>query len=113
MARINIARQQASDAGLVPVYYQASPDGHAVKNSDGRIVLHVINRGEAEVVVIVKSGLTVGGLKLQDREVVVAPGESAFIGPLDGIVYNQSGTSETWIDYSTVGGVDVAALLIP
>ena len=113
MARVSIARQQVSDAGLIPAYSPAAEDGHSVENSTGKVVLHICNTNETEVTVTIRSGYTVGGLKLQDRQVVIPPATCVFIGPLDPQVYNQPGTSQVWIDYSTAEGVDVAALLIP
>lgn len=112
MVRVSIARQQVSDAGLVPVYSQAAEDGHAVENSTGKVILHVCNTSEQDVTVTIRSGYTVGGLKLQDREVTIPPATCVFIGPLDPQVYNQPGTSQVWLDYSSVEGVDVAALLV-
>lgn len=113
MARVAIARQQVSDAGLTPVYSQAHPDGHSVENSGGRLVLYVRNNGEEELVLTIRSGYTVSGLKLEDRRVVIPGGGGQFIGPLKPEVYNQPGSSEVWIDYSVTEGVEVAALLIP
>lgn len=113
MARVSIARQQVTDAGLIPAYSPAAAEGHAVENSVGRVVLHVHNASEADVTVTIRSGYAVGGLKLQDRQVVVPAGGSVFVGPFDAQVYNQPGTSQVWIDYSAVDGVEVAALLIP
>lgn len=113
MARVSIARQQVSDAGLVPAYSPAFPDGHAAENSGGKLVLHVRNASPAVVTVTVRSGYTVGGLKLQDRQVAIPAGGSAFIGPLDPRVYNQPGTNQVWFDISATDGVDVAALVIP
>ncbi len=112
MARVSIARQQISDAGLIPAYSQAAEDGHAVENSTGKVILHVCNTREEDVTVTIRTGYTVGGLKLQDRQVVVPPATCVFIGPLDPTVYNQPGTSQVWLDYSETEGVDVAALLV-
>ena len=113
MARTSIARQQVSDAGLVPAYSPANADGHAVENAGGKLVLCVRNAGEDDVTVTIRSGYTVGGLKLQDRVVTVPAGGNVFVGPLDPSIYNQPGTSQVWFDYSAVDGVEVAALLIP
>jgi len=113
MARVSIARQQVSDAGLVPAYSPAVEEGHSVENSKGKVILHVCNTNETEATVTICSGYTMGGLKLQDRQVVIPPATCVFIGPLDQQVYNQPGTSQVWIDYSATDGVDVAALLIP
>lgn len=113
MARVSIARQQVTDAGLIPAYSSASMDGHQVENSTGKVVLHVRNSSEADVTITIRSGYAVSGLKLQDRNVVVPAGGSVFIGPFDASIYNQPGTSQLYIDYSSVDGVDVAALLIP
>lgn len=113
MARVSIARQQISDAGLIPAYSPASPDGHQVENSTGKVLLHVRNTGPADVTITIRTGYTVGGLKLQDRQVVVPAGGAIFVGPFEASIYNQPGTSQVWWDYSAVDGVDVAALLIP
>ena len=112
MARVSIARQQVSDAGLVPVYSPANPDGHQVENSGGRIILHVRNAGENEVTITVRSGYAVSGLKLQDRQVSVPAGGSVFVGPFDSQVYNQPGTSQVHFDVSDPIDVDVAVLLV-
>lgn len=112
MARVSIARQQVSDAGLIPAYSPASLDGHQVENN-GKVILHVCNTSEVDVTVTIRSGYTVGGLKLQDRQVTIPPATCVFIGPFDPQVYNQPGTAQVWIDYSAADGVDVAALLVP
>ncbi len=113
MARVSIARQQVSDAGLVPAYSPAVADGHAVENAGGKLVMYIRNAGAEDVTVTIRSGYTVGGLKLQDRVLTVPAGSAVFVGPLDPTVYNQPGTSQVWIDYSATDGVDVAALLVP
>ena len=113
MARVAIARQQVSDAGLTPVYSPANPDGHSVENSGGKLILHVRNNGEEELVLTIRSGYTVNGLRLEDRRVVIPGGGGQFVGPIKAEVYNQPGSSEVWIDYSVTDGVEVAALLIP
>lgn len=113
MARVSLARQQVSDAGLVPAYSPASADGHQVENSSGKILLHVRNLGTADVTLTIRTGYTVGGLKLQDRQVVVPAGGSVFVGPFDSQVYNQPGTSQMWFDVSDPTSVDVAVLLVP
>lgn len=109
---MSIARQQVSDAGLIPTYSPAAADGHQVEN-DGKVILHICNTGTTDVKVTILSGYTVGGLKLQDRQVEIPPATCVFIGPFDPAVYNQPGTAQVWIDYSAAEGVDVAALLIP
>lgn len=113
MPRVSLARQQVSDAGLVPVYTPASPDGHSVENSEGKIVLHVANDGLGDVIVTIWTGYSVGGLKLQDRQVPVAAGSSVFIGPFEAKVYNQPDTSQIWFDVSDPTDVQIAVLLIP
>lgn len=113
MARVSIARQQVSDAGLVPAYSPANPDGHQVENSSGRVVLHIRNNGPEDVTITIRTGYTVGGLKLQDRQVVVPAGGTVFVGPFEQQIYNQPGTAQVWFDVDPVDGVEVAALLIP
>jgi len=102
-----------SDPGLVPVFSLAHPDGHSAENSGGRLVLYVRNNGEEDLILTIRSGYAVNGLKLEDRRVTVPGGGGQFIGPLQAELYNQPGTSEVWIDYSVTDGVEVAALLIP
>ena len=113
MARVAIARQMVSDAGLVPIYSPANPDGHSVENSGGKLLLHVRNCGEKDVVVTIRTGYTVSGLKLEDRCVEVPAGGERFIGPLNPQVYNRPDSSEVWLDYSGTEYVEIAALLIP
>lgn len=114
MPRVSLARQQLSDTGLVAAYSPAVAEGHAVENN-GKVILHVKNDSEVDVTVTILSGYTVNGLKLADRVVVVPAGKSVFIGPLDPKIYNQSDglAGQVAIDYSSVEGVSVAALLIP
>lgn len=111
--RVSIARQQVTDAGLIPAYSPANIEGHQVENSTGKVVLHIRNASEADVTVTIRSGYAVGGLKPQDRVVTVPAGGAIFVGPFDSTIYNQPGTSQVHIDYSATEGVDVAALLIP
>jgi len=121
MARVELSRQQVSDVGLSPAYSPAVEDGHMIKNplateigaEKGKLVLHICNINEEPVTVTIRSGYTIGDLKLQDRQVVVPPVSCVFVGPLDPTVYNQPGTSHVYIDYSQTEGVDIAALLIP
>lgn len=114
MARVSLARQQLSDTGLVAAYSPAAPEGHAVENN-GKVILHVKNDSEVDVTVTILSGYTVNGLKLADRIVTVPAEKSAFIGPLDPKIYNQTDgmAGQVAIDYSAVEGVSVAALLMP
>ena len=93
--------------------FRSHPGGHSVENSGGRLVLYVRNNGEEELVLTIRSGYTVGGLKLEDRRIVVPDGGGKFIGPFKAEIYNQPGTGDVWIDYSVTEDVEVAALLIP
>lgn len=113
MARVSIARQQVSDAGLIPAYSPAAADGHQVENSTGKVILHIRNSGPEDVTITIRTGYTVGGLKLQDRQVLAPAGSTMFIGPFDPTIYNQPGTSQVWFDVAPVDGVEVAALLVP
>lgn len=112
MARVSLARQQLSDVGLTAAYSPAAVEGHAVENN-GRVILHVKNDSGQDITVTILSGYIRAGLKLQDRVVTVGAGKSAFIGPFDPDIYNQSdgGKGQIYIDYSAVEGVTVAALL--
>jgi len=112
MDRVNIARQQISDAGLKPAYSPAVEGGHCVENSEGKVVLQVCNMREDDITVTIRSGYTMNGLKLQDRVVTVPAASCVFIGPFEPSIYNQPGTKHVWIDYSAVEDVEIAALLI-
>lgn len=111
MARVSLARQQLSDAGVVPVYSPAVAEGHAVEN-DGRIVLHIFNTREDPVTVTIQTAYVRAGLKLADRVVEIPAQRAAFIGPFSPDVYNQS-DGTIYVGYSAVDGVTVAALLVP
>ena len=114
MARVSLARQQLSDTGLAAAYSPAAAEGHAVENN-GRVVLHVCNDSEEDITVTILSGYVRAGLKLEDRVVKVGAGKSVFIGPFATDIYNQSdgGAGQIYVDYSSVEGVTVAALLFP
>lgn len=111
MARVSLARQQLSDAGVVPVYSPAHAEGHAVEN-DGRIVLHVFNTRPDPVTVTIRTSYIRAGLKLADRVVEVPPQRAVFVGPFPPDVYNQA-DGNIYVDYSATDGVTVAALLVP
>ena len=114
MARVSLARQQLSDAGLVAAYSPASAEGHAVENN-GRVVLHIKNESDTEAKVIIKTGYKVNGLKLEDRIIKVPPQSAVFIGPLDVTIYNQTDgqTGQVVIDYEAIKNISIAALLMP
>lgn len=113
MPRVAISRQQVSDIGVRVVYSPAVEEGHKVENSGGKLLLHVRNYGEKDVVVTIRTGYTVSGLKLEDRCIEVPAGDERFIGPLNPQVYNRPDSSEVWLDYSETEYVEIAALLIP
>jgi hypothetical protein len=91
-------------------YSTAAAEGHSVENN-GKLILHVKNQSEIDIDVTIRSGYTVNGLKLSDREINVPAGQGVFIGPLEPTIYNQG--QQVSIDYSSVEGVYIAALLIP
>lgn len=111
MSRVRLPRQQLSDSGLTAAYSPASSTGHAVPN-DGKLVLHVRNAGSVDCTVSVRTGYVRRGLRLENRQVVVAGRSHAFIGPLEADMYNQieGGIPVALIDYSAVQDVTVAAL---
>lgn len=136
--RKSIARQAISDAGELARYVPAEPEGHQFEN-DGRLILHIrydppalepgkgsgflagiLGLGESgeapeaePLTVTIRTGFHHDGLKLADREIVLAPGESVFVGPLDPQIYNQPGTRQVHVDYSATEGVHVAVLQLP
>ncbi len=114
MARVNLARQQLSDTGLIAAYSPATEEGHKVENN-GRVILHVCNDSEDTVTVKILSGYVRAGLKLADREVLIEAGKQKFIGPFETDIYNQTdgGAGQIYVDYSATEGVTVAALLFP
>jgi len=114
MARVSLARQQLSDTGLMAAYSPAPLEGHTVEN-DGKLILHVRNDSAGPITVTILAGYVRSGLRLENRQVVIPPGASSFIGPFDPTTYNQTdgGTGQVYIDYSAVEGVTVAALKLP
>lgn len=114
MARVSLARQQLRDTGLMAAYSAAALEGHAVENN-GKVILHIKNDSATSVTITVRSGYSVNGLKLADRVITVAANSAVFIGPLDTTIYNQTdGTAgQVAIDYSSIEGVTIAALLMP
>lgn len=114
MARVSLARQLLSDTGLLASYSAVAVEGHAFENN-GKVLLHVRNDSPTDLTVTVRTGYVRNGLKLADRLVTVVPGAAVFIGPLDTTIYNQTdgGAGQVYVDYSSVEGVTVAALLMP
>lgn len=115
MARVLIARQLLSDAGVSIVYSDAAADGHKVENTDGKVFLHICNYGSQDIAVTVRTSLVVAGLKLPDRVVTVETGTEKFIGPFRPEIYSQVEDSKryVYVDYSSTDAVTVAALMIP
>lgn len=114
MARVSLARQQLSDAGLVVAYSAAAKEGHAVEN-DGRVLLHIKNEADTEAKITIKTGYRVNGLKLEDRVVKMPPRSEVLVGPLNTLVYNQTDglIGQVAIDYDAPEKVNIAALLMP
>jgi hypothetical protein len=109
MARTTIAVQQILRSGLEAVYTAANADGHALLNDGKRTFLHVVNGDAADKTLTFATPLTVDGLAVADRTVVVTAAEERLIGPFPTEIYGQSdGTIH--VDYSDVTSVTVAAL---
>lgn len=113
MARTNLTAQAVTSAGKVATYAAANVDGNMFVCNDKR-VLHVKNGSGASVTVTVVTDVTRDGdLTLPDREVAVAAGAEAFIGPFDPNVYQQTSGADAgkvYVNYSAVTTVTVALL---
>lgn len=65
MARIALAAQLITLAGLNPAYSAANVDGHGIAN-DGNVALHVKNASGAPVTVTCQTPTKVGGLDVAE-----------------------------------------------
>lgn len=112
MAAISIT--SISPAGAVATHVAASGGGDTVRCGE-RTFLSVVNDNAGSVTVTVNDTKTqrpTGAAEFNpDVEVVVAPGTTAFIGPLKASRFaNGSGVAE--VSYSTAVDVTVAALTV-
>lgn len=107
MARVTLAVQPVSRAGLEPAYAAAEADGNAFLN-DGRTMLHVKN-GATNVVATLQIPRTLDGQAVADPTVTVPATEERMIGPFPPGVYNQT-DGALYVDYDDVANVTVAAI---
>lgn len=107
MARTALIVQQISRAGLAPTYGGVNADGHALANG-GQEFLHIKTGGTTCTVTIQTPG-TVDGLTIVDRTVVLGANAERLIGPFPPAIYNQLGTTDVYLDFSTSTSVIIAA----
>lgn len=116
MARTALNAQQVTDEGLEAVYTGANIDGHSIDGT-GDIVLDVVNGGGTPITVTVETGLTVDGLAVADRAVVVTNGERRHIGRFPPRTYNREAVEvvdpgRVWVNFSGITSVTIAALRV-
>ena len=92
---VAIPVQTSSRAGVALTQTAASADGHTVINA-GSDVMIVVNNvvPVASTTLTIEAGISVDGLVVPDKTVVVAAGKIAVIGPFPKSVYNQAGLIE-------------------
>lgn len=88
--RVELTVQDIDRDGLVAEYTAGNADdGHSFDNTGENVFLHVKNAGTANVTVEILTALTIDGIALPSKEVVVDAGDEAFIGPFSRAIYEQ------------------------
>jgi hypothetical protein len=89
MARTNLTVTVVNDDGVVlPAAVAGTVDGHMFAN-DGRTILQLTNGGVAPRTITLVTPGTVEGLAIADKTVVVANGQTLYVGRLERSLYNQ------------------------
>lgn len=121
MARVNVATQSATLAGLLPNHTAPTVDNDVV-DVGGRVFLSVINGGGAPINVTVNTPEVVDGdLAIADRVVAVPVGTTPKLIPLSSNHYKQTAASaaqaadigRAYVDYSAVASVTRAVVVLP
>lgn len=111
-ARDAITATTLANSGITMTLSAASGDGHSFTNT-GREFIVVTNDYTAAVTLTIVTGGTVGGLDIEDVDVAVATDTTKIIGPFSPSLFNQSGTTDTYLNFdaAVTGTVAVSVTL--
>jgi hypothetical protein len=110
MARVELAVQRPTSAGIIPTWSTPTVDGFKVSN-DGMTTIHVKNGNAGTLTVTIQTPSTVDGLAVADRTVtILTTAEKEFVFPP---VYNQPDThadaGKIYMDFDVQTSVSVKA----
>ena len=103
----------ANDDGAIDVADAIKVLGHLFNNECQNRILHIINEGNADLVVTIPTPSQVDGLEIEDRVINIPQGEERFIGPFFNHEYgnpNDDGEYEVWIDLDQDDSILLLAL---
>lgn len=107
MARVTLTLAQMSHSGVELVPVAAETDGNAFANT-GNQWLYVLNGSGGNLIVTIKTPLTVEGIAVAEITKTLATMEDWLFGTFSTRIFNQS-NGEVHIDYDTVSSVTVQA----
>lgn len=102
--------QKISQAGLNPVFSNASVGGDTFNNASGKVVLHVDNQGASSITVTIDSVKPCDQGFDHDIDVTIPAGETRIIGPFSYDRFSDKATGLAKVNYSDVTSVKVAAI---
>lgn len=111
MARVELAVQRPTSAGIIPTWSTPTVDGFKISN-DGMTHVHVKNGNAATLTVTILTPSTVDGLAVADRAVtILTTAEKEFVLPP--AFYNQpdndADVGKVFMDFSVQSSVLVKA----
>ncbi len=107
MARVVLTLAQMSHNGVELVPVAAETDGNAWANN-GNTWLYVLNGSGGNVVVTIKTPLTVEGIAVAEITKTLAAGEDWIFGTFSTRIFNQT-NGEVHVDYDSITSVTVQA----
>lgn len=106
MARVSLATQKVTAAGLAPALTAPTVDGDVIDSNDAAVM--VTNASGASINVTIQTPATAAGLAVEERIVAVAAAATKLIGPFPREIYGQpSGADKgrVYINYSAQASV--------
>lgn len=106
MARVSLATQKITAAGLTPALTAPTVDGDVMDSNNAAVM--VTNASGAPINVTIQTPATAAGLAVEERIVAVPAGATKLIGPFPREIYGQpSGADKgrVYIDYSAQASV--------
>lgn len=111
MARVSLATQQITAAGLTPALTAPTVDGDVMDSNNAAVM--VTNGSGAPINVTIQTPATAAGLAVEERIVAVAAGATKLIGPFPREIYGQpSGADKgrVYVNYSAQASVTRGAV---
>jgi hypothetical protein len=98
--RDSITATPLANTGVTESLSAASGDGHSFSNTGEEFII-VTNNYTDTVTMTVVTGGTIGGLAIADVDVALAAGATSIVGPFAEGIFNQTGTSDIYINWNS------------